>query len=1227
VGLPGMSVTTAAWADYDNDGDLDVLLGGWLEQQRFFTIYRNEELDGLFVPAVHLPTELFPSVAAWGDFDNDGDLDLAVASSYDWVPATRIYRNDGQDAFTELPVQLPALFGAQLSWSDYDNDGDLDLVLTGNEYGYPQIPAPMTIARNGGAGRFTKVQTGLPRIGTATLDWGDYDNDGDLDILAVSADLSSSAEAAMSAIYRNDGGGAFRDIGAKLQPVTDGGATWGDYDNDGDLDVLLTGNGHAVAPVGRWVGPIASVYRNDHGEFVDIGAGFEGAYYSAGVWGDVDNDGDLDALIVGSTLNDLTSARLYLNEGRDHFVVSDASLVGARPATLACGDFDADGDADFMISGWSNGAYAAAVFRRDCEVGNVPPEPPTGLDSPSWAGPVQLTWRPSLDIETPSAGLGYNLRVSSHPGGADIIAPMALSESGSLTLPQRGRIGAQAMARLDLNLAPGTYYWSVHAVDTGFAGSRFAKESTFSTCAVTLAQERATVAETAGTGEVSVTAAPECRWRAQSLDPSWLRIVSGHGGSGDGVVVYSVDANSGELRSGALQVGDKRFVVVQGSPCAYTLTPDRMVFDKIGGNGTILVETAAGCGWSARSSDPEWLRVTSISLNGAVLIRVDRNVGKARTGTLTIAGVTVTIEQKPAQFEPTSLELPNSSGAAIAWLDLDSDGDLDLIECAYIVDNMQTRVFRNDGAGSLVLVSTNIPDLSWFAIAAVDYDGDGDLDLLMTGWMGSVRATTLLRNGGNFAFTEATTALPGFGNGAVAWGDFDNDGDPDLLLAGDSGGFWPDSLVVGAKVYSNEGRNVFRDVDANLTGVTNAVAACADFDADGDLDIALAGLDAAHKPTTSLYKNLGAFRFAKLASQLPGLNNAALAWGDYDNDGDLDLVAAGTSSIYYQSTEPATTTIYRNEGDGSFVPLPAMLRGSAGGSVAWGDYDADGDLDLLVAGGATTTIYRNDGGGSFVDLDEQLTPLRRGTAHWDDFDDDGDLDFLLMGSTKDYGSLGEIYRNSCQSPNTPPRPPAMLAAGFGGDRVTLAWSGASDAQTPSAGLGYAVRVATKPGGADVVPPMAVAPTGERLLPGLGNAGSRTWMTLGSLRPGTYYWSVQAIDTALASSPFAAESSFEYRSCGSSIAPSSATVAAHGGQGTITVTIDAGCGWVAASSAPTWLAIASGASGTGNGVVSYSVAANPGPLRSGVLAVAGQLFTVTQVPTYAGTSRRRLGARQ
>ena len=464
AGLPGTETARAAWGDYDNDGDLDILLTGYPSSGGISQIYRNSGgANPTFTDSgVWVPGSSYASVA-WGDYDNDGDLDILMSGG----SIARIYRNSGgaDPTFTDIGAGLDGGSWSTVAWGDYDNDGDLDLLLTGlSEAGDPTS----RIYRNSGGANptFADIGAGLTGIYRASIAWGDYDDDGDLDILLTGTVVSGGY---VSMIYRNSGGAnpTFTDIGAGLPAVGSSSAAWGDYDNDGDLDILLTGTG---------VGIITKVYRNSGGvdpTFTDIAAGLPGVFWSAVAWGDYDNDGDLDILLTGTT-GSVRISRIYQNSGEVNPTFTDigAGLTGVYFGSVAWGDCDNDGDLDILLTGDTGAGSISRIYRNIGVPANTPPQAPGNPESTGdLASGCTFSWTAPTDDHTPAAGLTYNLRVGTTPGGDQVSAAMAAA-NGYRRVVQLGNTNH----RLSWNLAlpRGSYYWAVQALDGAFAGSAFA---------------------------------------------------------------------------------------------------------------------------------------------------------------------------------------------------------------------------------------------------------------------------------------------------------------------------------------------------------------------------------------------------------------------------------------------------------------------------------------------------------------------------------------------------------------------------------------------------------------------------------------------------------------------------------------------------------------------------------------------------------------------------------
>lgn len=479
----------------------------------------------------------------------------------------------------------------------------------------------------------------------------------------------------------------------------------------------------------------------------------------------------------------------------------------------------------------------------------------------------------------------------------------------------------------------------------------------------------------------------------------------------------------------------------------------------------------------------------------------------------------------------------------VAPADVDGDGDLDLAVLGYFVvynESAEDRLMLllNQGAdaqGNWQFSHVQVPLGAAFAgasdLAWGDFDGDGDPDLAL----GSEGMTVLYRNDGGALLTPLPNPLPGYEedssySGAydlrsLSWADADNDGDLDLLIPSI---FDHENFVYQTKLVSNGGPDgsggwLFAESPALLDPTTHAQSAWADDDSDGDLDLFLANMDPyLDSGFIKRYSNDGG---TFTGQDLLGVRvNYGLAdWGDYDADGDLDLLVAGNIQEVDESFS-TVLRVYRNNA-GTYAETTLIQAPNADWldihAATWADYDSDGDIDILATGNhigegeivGHSQIYANDG-GTFTPLGVQLpAPYssigQGGSFTWLDLDGDGDLDYLVAGGyfVPDGNGLVEaqmhLYRNGTAAPNAAPSMPAALSATLVGGDVTLTWQSASDEETPTSALTYELELRAVG---------QTSPFGERL-PQPGNLGSVTHWALAGVPPGSYAWSLCAVDSA------------------------------------------------------------------------------------------------------------------
>ena len=231
----------AAWGDYDQDGWLDLFIGNRGTRN---SLFRNNR-DGTFTKVTTGPvaTETLDNThcAAWLDYNNDGLLDLFVIDLSG--KGNRLYRNIDGGAFARVTATEVGSFpldlatSVSISGADYDRDGLLDLFVSNGALGKNEKDF---LYHNQGQGRFLRIDDSVvttPDLSTTQGTWADYDGDGDSDLFVThSQDHGNS-------LSRNDGGGQFTDVtqASGLGDFGDSvGSAWGDYDNDGDLDLIVT---------------------------------------------------------------------------------------------------------------------------------------------------------------------------------------------------------------------------------------------------------------------------------------------------------------------------------------------------------------------------------------------------------------------------------------------------------------------------------------------------------------------------------------------------------------------------------------------------------------------------------------------------------------------------------------------------------------------------------------------------------------------------------------------------------------------------------------------------------------------------------------------------------------------------------------------------------------------------------------------------------------------------
>ena len=363
-------------------------------------------------------------------------------------------------------------------------------------------------------------------------------------------------------------------------------------------------------------------------------------------------------------------------------------------------------------------------------------------------------------------------------------------------------------------------------------------------------------------------------------------------------------------------------------------------------------------------------------------------------------------ENASAQYTPSALSLTNTFNSAVHWVDIDGDGDLDISISGDDLGN-------STGQGKLIILQNhtvadnfNITPMEWGDMTWCDFNNDGVPDILYAGEsVGNVAGIDIV----NFATKTYSNYISGFTPvryAAVDWGDYDNDGDYDALIAGEdaSNNRW-------TKLYRNNGAS-FEDALANLPGIKYGRVRFIDYDLDKDLDIFITGQDNNQNKYTRLWKNTNG-SFTVTGDNFKNVYHSNIDWGDFNGDGYPDLVLTGYDGL------AGIALLYINNAGNGFTLSDIKVPPARYSGTGFGDVDNDGDLDLFVSGLKDSieiegkVIFINDGTDSFKETGYTINTHTLSNFEFGDYDGDNDLDFIVNGRVDGTTGYTHVAENLC----------------------------------------------------------------------------------------------------------------------------------------------------------------------------------------------------------------------
>jgi len=504
--------------------------------------------------------------------------------------------------------------------------------------------------------------------------------------------------------------------------------------------------------------------------------------------------------------------------------------------------------------------------------------------------------------------------------------------------------------------------------------------------------------------------------------------------------------------------------------------------------------------------------------------------------------------------EVTGVEITGAYKGSVAWGDYNNDGLMDFMITGHYYENTihyyYSAIYNNRGNNNFneipdVFERVNESSLEWG-----DYNNDNYIDILLSGFRSESKLNAyseIYKNNADKTFTlQDNISFVKTGTGEMKFGDFNRDGVNDVLQCG----LTKYGQVI-ANVYENRGNNYF-DIFLMMQKGYEGCLDWGDYNNDGYMDFIIAGLISTQRET-KIFKNQGDTIFVEQTYNLiSNIAQGSVQWGDYDNNGFLDIIISGNDSV-----GNCVTDVYKNFNGNLFTKLDTEnIPKVCLGSVIWGDYNNDGMLDIYVTGWASennigieiSKLYKNNGNDTFSEQEnEDFIPVGYSSIAFCDYDNDFDLDILLNGNTSE-GNITKIYKNNTPTPNIRPNVITNLQAEIVGEDVILSWDEGTDDNQPSAGLNYNIYVYDSDNrehiisGDTVYENMYIASpqafpyhhplNGKRLFPkrgqiqGVRENGRVSYMLKGFVEDCKgYYWSVQAIDASFEGGPFAEEAIF------------------------------------------------------------------------------------------------------
>ncbi len=712
------------------------------------------------------------------DYNNDGFQDIFICGR----EAIILYKNKGNgyiEKVDENVIQIPEFYDKftieydepRFAWADFNNDGYIDLALQAR-FKINDKYEPYLLIYQNLHGKLKRTNS-LPGV-LGNIDWGDYDNDGDLDIITTGRIYNWSIH---TKIFKNNNG-KFNEISNNILGVSGGIIKWIDIDNDGYKDVLISG--------WRDDGLFSGIYKNIGNGFNKVDFEIKKLYWSDADVLDFNKDGYQDFVLTGLGDNNEIHTYLYLNNKNKKFISINLSSYGILPlygGSIQLADFNHDGEYDVLISGKAKtNEYRVDLYKN---------------------------------------------------------------------------YGSLNFKKIELNI-PGIYFGDAIFKDFDLDG--------FLDIGITGYSNKILGATT--------------KIYLNSNNDQWDEY-----GIKDVFDAYAVACDFDNDHDYDLLIGGKTLTDI----------PKTFLYENRGNNKFIRHKLDLLNLYNQNGTN----HFSLLDFNG------DNLIDFVISGTDKQGNSKLRLYENKGNFNfietSKSIGLKDTpANSSILIIDYDKDGDQDIITTNGIYENKLGKKFLEHNLNFETVAGTDISS------ADIDLDGDFDIfsfKITSSGFWSKDIAGTLYENNGLFNLSKILEIQIGSTSSnpvATKWGDYDNDGYPDLFLAG--------------RIYRNLMGDTLIDINAGLDEYTEGDVKWGDLDNDGDLDLVYSGRAkygwGSYNYYFEFYRNDGYGTFTKVDYGFSEFNNGAIILFDYDNDSDLDILYVGQESFtrLYENKIPEKNT-------------------------------------------------------------------------------------------------------------------------------------------------------------------------------------------------------------------------------------------------------------------------------------------------------------------------------